>query len=175
MLVELSIDGDRRAFESLYRQWHPRWYRFCVRLLGHPQDASDVLQEAALHIATHIGRLRDPATFVSWAFTIIRRRAADRIRANQRQRVLTGALENEAATANEPAAQADDGGELASALAKLADDQANLVTLFYVYGLSVNELAGVFELPAGTIKSRLYRARQQLKTLLESEQEISDE
>ncbi len=132
-----------------------------------------MLQDASLHIATHIGRLRDPATFVSWAFTIIRRRAADHIRGNQRQRALAGALENDVAAAAD--GHGDDRDELHSALAQLSHDQANLVTLFYAYGLSVNELAGVFALPTGTIKSRLYRARQQLKTLLDDKQETANE
>lgn len=175
VLVELSIDGDKQAFERLYRHWHPRWYRFSLRLLGHPQDARDALQEAALHIATHIGRLRDPATFVSWSFTIVRRRAADRIRANQRQRTLAGALEHEAAVAQTSAHAAENNDELSHALARLPDEQANLVMLFYVYGLTVAELAGVFALPVGTIKSRLHRARQQLRDLLENNQGNTNE
>jgi len=172
VLVELSMSGDAEAFDQLLQYWYPRWYRFCARLVGHSQDAKDVMQEAALHIATHIVRLRDPGRFIPWSYTIIRRRAADYVRSNQRQRTLKDALKVEAESAQYEATLDDSNDELANAMAKLSDDQANLVTLFYAYGLSVNELASVFDLPPGTVKSRLYTARQTLKTFYEKTGEL---
>ena len=86
--VSQAAAGDKRAFELLYRRWHPRLLRLANRLTGHPEQARDVLQNAAMTIARDIHKLQDPSKFSAWAYTIIRRRAADFINKAVRQREL---------------------------------------------------------------------------------------
>ena len=84
--VGQATAGDRRAFDLLYRRWHPRLLRLASRLTGHADQAQDVLQEAALTIARDIHKLQEPSKFSAWAYTIIRRRAADHINKAVQQR-----------------------------------------------------------------------------------------
>lgn len=75
-------DGDRHAFELLYKRWHAPLLRFAYRQIGHADSAKDVMQDAALAMAKNIHRLSDPDMFSNWAYTIVRRRCADHIKAN---------------------------------------------------------------------------------------------
>lgn len=158
--------GDRRAFELLYKRWHAPLLRFAYRQIGHSEAAKDVMQDAALAMAKNIHRLNDPDMFSSWAYTIVRRRCADHIKANIKDRDLKAqfAAKPEAGAAIESA----EAMSIRQGLAKLPETERLLLTLFYVEGLTGAELAAAMDLPLGTIKSRLFAARQHLKTLYET-------
>ena len=68
--VGLAVEGDRQAFELLYRRWHPRLLRLAGRLTGNPDEARDVMQDSALTIARDLHKLREPALFSAWEYTI---------------------------------------------------------------------------------------------------------
>ncbi len=161
-----AISGDSRAFELLYKRWHAPLLRFAYRQMGHPESAKDVMQDAALAMAKNIHRLNDPDMFSSWAYTIVRRRAADHISANIKDRALKSSFEQEAQTA----ASDQTGTSLAlrQGLAQLPEDQRLLLTLFYVEGLTGPEMSAAMGVPVGTIKSRLFAAREHLKSLYEN-------
>lgn len=158
--VGLAIEGDRAAFESLYRRWHPRLLRLARRLTRHPDEALDVLQEAALTIARDIHKLRDPARFSPWAYTIIRRRAADHIGKAVRRREHESALVQDDIDAAE-----DENLSLRQALLRLSETDRLMLTLFYLDGLRGTEMAAALGIPLGTLKSRLFTARQKLKSI----------
>jgi RNA polymerase sigma-70 factor (ECF subfamily) len=162
--VGLAADGDARAFDLLYRRWHPQLLRFAYRLTGNPDEARDVMQEAALTIARDIHKLRDPARFSAWAYTIVRRRAADHIEISVRARKLASDMP-------EPDIQigAEARLSLRQALARLPESDQLMLTLFYVDGLRGTEIAAALGIPLGTLKSRLFTARQKLKTIYETE------
>lgn len=164
--IILSIGGDRRAFELLYARWQPRWLRFATWLVRNQDDALDVTQEASVAIARNIHRLKDPALFKAWSFTIVRRRAADHVRGAINARRLATALLQESETQS---AEPEACTSMADLLALVDKNDQHLLALFYVYGLSVAELASVLEVPAGTVKSRLFHARGRLQRAYELE------
>jgi len=152
--------GDKGAFDLLYRRWYPRLYRLACRLTGHPDEARDVLQEAALTIARDIHKLEDPGKFSAWAYTIIRRRAADHIaKAVRRREVESHALE----TISFPVPEDD--LSLRQALARLPETERLMLTLFYQDGFLGTEIAAALGIPLGTVKSRLFKARAHLKSI----------
>jgi len=161
-----ASQGDARAFALLYKRWHGPLLRFAYRQTGHSESAKDVMQDAALAMAKNIHRLNDPEMFSNWAYTIVRRRCADHIKANIKDRNLKETY----------AAQPENGAIIEAAetltirqgLAKLPETERLLLTLFYVEGLTGTELAAAMGLPLGTVKSRLFTARQHLKTLYET-------
>ena len=159
-------EGDQRAFELLYKRWHAPLLRFAYRQMGHSDIAKDVMQDAALTMAKNIHRLNDPDMFSNWAYTIVRRRCADRIKANIKDRTLKANFAAE--PEKRAAAISADAMSIRQGLAKLPDTERLLLTLFYVEGLTGSELAAAMGLPIGTIKSRLFAARQHLKTLYET-------
>lgn len=160
----LAAEGDRKAFDLLYRRWHPRLLRFAYRLTRNSDEARDVMQDASLTIARDIHKLRDPEKFSAWAYTIVRRRAADHIDRSVRARNLTSEMPEP-----ETGIGADIKLSLRQALSRLPESDRLMLTLFYVDGLRGTEIAAALGIPLGTVKSRLFTARQNLKTIYETE------
>lgn len=173
----LAIEGDKRAFTLLYKRWHPRFLRFACRLSGNPEDGRDILQDAAVTIASNIHKLKDPARFSAWAYTIIRRRGADHISANIRRRQLHSNLSERAdtiASRNEAETYQIRDLNLKQALDQLADTDRLLLTLFYLDGLTGAEMAAAMGVPLGTIKSRLFNARKKLHAYMHTTPQIGE-
>ena len=169
LLVLRCQDGDEQALAALVQRWQERLWRHAFRLTGRRDAAADVMQESWLAIVRGIGRLKDPACFRAWAYRIVTHRAADWTRRVQRQRKL---LENVAAETPQPQQPATPGDDedvnlLRDAMRKLPAERRALLSLFYLDELSIGEIATVLSIPAGTVKSRLFHARGELKSLLE--------
>jgi RNA polymerase sigma factor (sigma-70 family) len=167
--VVLARGGSSAAFGQLVVRWSPGLHRHARRLLRDSERAADVVQDAWLNIARGLGRLDDPARFAAWAFAIVTRRCVDAMRRGLRERRLTAAAVNEAAVAasDDSTTAADARLDLAAAISRLPLDQRLLVSLHYGEGLGVDEIAAAHGVPPGTVKSRLYAARQALRTYLE--------
>ncbi|MEO1324276.1 MAG: sigma-70 family RNA polymerase sigma factor [Pseudomonadota bacterium] len=167
LLVTLARAGDRKAANRLAARWYPRLMRTALRLVRDRQDAEEAVQEAWAAICRGWPRLSDPAMFPGWAFGILRRKCVDRIRTAQRDRTRTAPLE----AAPEPSqpARGELQVEIDQALASLSDDHRLAAILFFGEGLSLNEIAAVTGVPVGTAKSRIFKARQHLKSCLKGE------
>ncbi len=163
-LVSLAMDGDLQAFEQLYRRWHLRLLRHANRLLGEPEQARDVVQLAALAIARNIHRLKSPAGFGPWAYTIVRNRAADQIKRNQRDRALKDAVAAVPTTSAEADPNQSRSHELRDLIASLAPIDREILSAFYLDQMSLQQITDCFDIPIGTAKSRLHNARNRLRT-----------
>ena len=159
--VVLAQEGDRQAFELLYRRWHPKLLRLACRLLGEPEAA----QDAAMTIAKNISRLQDPSRFSAWAYTIVRRRVADHISKAVKTRDLKQKLIHTSIDVAD--VSADEKLTLKQGLSHLSEAEQLLLKLFYTDGLKAVEIAAAMGIPLGTVKSRLYKARQNLKSIYE--------
>lgn len=162
LLVTLVQAGDRRAGQRLAARWQPRLARTARRLLGDEEAAIATVQECWLSILRGIDSLRDPSRFAPWAFGILRRRCADRIRSAQTDRKHGGEFATEPAIA----ATAEDSLAIREAFAALPPDQRLAAQLFFVEGLTLAEIAEVQDVPVGTAKTRLFHARRKLKAAL---------
>ncbi|MFK8017204.1 MAG: RNA polymerase sigma factor [Gammaproteobacteria bacterium] len=158
--ASMASAGDPAAFERLYRRWHPKLLRFAARLLGNRDDAKDVMQDAAIAIARQIHRLSDPGLFGPWAYTIVRRRAADHIQRSVRVR-RASASARDAPVPVPP--DTDEQLALRQALDRLSPDDRLLLTLFYLHDMTGPELSAAMGIALGTLKSRLFDARARLK------------
>ena len=168
-LVVLVQGGSRDAFDRLARRWTPRLVRYATRTLGRPELARDIVQETWIGAIRGLKHLTDPAQFPAWIYSIARRKCIDVIRGNQRQRRLIVSAQAESAAA--PAIDSSGGAEgdvvdLAAAISQLSAEQRDVVHLFYGEDLSVEEVGMVLGVPSGTVKSRLYHARESLKKYL---------
>lgn len=157
-----------RALELLARRWHPRLLRDATYLTGDAEAARDVAQEAWIGIARGVRRLQDPARFRSWAHRIVVHKSRDWIR---RERAKRHAVQRAADQAEQPAAEQprDDIARLRAALAELPADQRTVLSWFYLEEMSVREIAAALSIPAGTVKSRLYHARNALRSCLKED------
>lgn len=169
-LVLRSQDGDGEAFELLVARWQPRLLRHARHLLGGESGAVDaaheVVQEAWLAIVRGLGRLEDPARFRTWTYRIVSRRCVDRLRRRHRDRQLTQTVAQDASESS-PADAPDH--DLPAALRRLDPMHRCVLELKYLDGLSVREVAEALGVPVGTVKSRLFHARDRLKRTMEME------
>ena len=168
-LVVLSQTGSRDALDRLARRWTPRLLRYARRVLGGSSEAAeaarDVVQDTWIGAIRGLRGLRDPAQFPAWIYGIATRKCADTIRANRRRRTL--ATESAVAGSDwEAEVAADRQIDVAAAIRALPPMHRAVVHLFYREDLSVDEIAAVLGVPAGTIKSRLHHAREALRRQL---------
>ena len=166
LLVTLVWAGDRRAAERLARRWQPRLLRTARRLLLDEDAALAAVQESWLAILRGVNSLRDPAAFPAWAFSIVRRRAADRIRHMQAGRARDGG-QVDALPLTAPDERTEERLAILQAFATLPAAQRLVAHLHYVEGLTLSEIAMAANIPEGTAKSRLFHARKQLKRALD--------
>lgn len=170
----LAMDGDREAFDRLYRRWHPRLLRHALRLTGDAEDARDVMQDAAMALVRNIHRLRDPDQFGPWAYTIVRNRTASFIQRSVRERETRQALADEA-EAPGPIQTDTRSGDLIALISTLTLADREVLSAYYVDGMSIAEIAACLAIAPGTVKSRLHTARAHLKTAFETEEGASDD
>lgn len=159
-MAGLARLGDRLAFEKLVKHFGPRLFSHAYRLLGHREEARDVVQEAWIEIARGLPKLRDDSAFMAWAYRITSRRAARQIDRNIKTRALGAGLP-------EPQAAFEDASSVRAAIEHLSPAQAATIRLFYLEEMSLREVAVAMDVPMGTVKSRLSSARNQLKPYLE--------
>ena len=156
---------------ALIARWQPRLGRLAWRLTGEREAARDIVQDAWLTIVRRINRLDDPARFRSWAYRIVSNRCVDWTRRRVVQRKATIELQSTASSAfDESTITPDAVDELArmrDALRELPDNQRAILSLHYLDEMSVAQIAQVLGLPEGTVKSRLFHARNRLKQAME--------
>ncbi len=159
--------GNRKAWETLLRLWYPMLKRFALARVGHREDAQDAVQEALLKMAAGVGSLRDPAAFPGWAYRIVERRCADQLRyRHKRGQRPAGEPVPEGVGVHSDNASADLFSDMHNALQRLKPDSYLVVHLYYLHDLGLDEIAAITRTPVGTVKSRLFTARQSLKRYL---------
>ena len=165
LLVTLIRAGNTEAGERLAVRWQPRLLRTARRLLNDQEQARDAVQEAWFGICRGWMILDDPAKFPAWAFSILHRKCADRIRIAQKQRVHE--------TDTDADVPIESGVEnalsVSQALAQLSADMRAAAVLYFSEGLTLAEIATATGVPVGTAKSRIFHARQKLKAILDGE------
>jgi len=173
-LVVNSQLGDRAAFNQLLQEWQGRLLAYAVRRLGSGDAAAEVVQECLEGVVRGIQRLRDPGAFPAWCYRMLERRCVDYLR-----RALTEKrfLDRDADAERFASGETEDFTCLVEkqltveqALAHLEPAIAVTLKLYYQEALSIAEIADILEIPAGTVKSRLFYARRVLAALLEESQ-----
>ncbi|MCP9949503.1 RNA polymerase sigma factor [Actinomadura madurae] len=160
LLVVRCQLGEPEAFAELVDRWHVPVWTFVRRMLD-AERAGDVAQEIWVAVLRGLPRLADPGRFRPWLFTIARRAVLDRLR----HEYTTAERPGEAGEppSEDLAEQVVDRTELVAALADLPILEREILILFYLEDLSIAECAQICAVPAGTVKSRLHRARRRLR------------
>ena len=169
LLVMRCQGGSRESFDLLVRRWQRPLWRYARRLTSSNDAAWDVMQETWIAILRTIRKLNDPAWFAAWAYRIVRNKSADHVRSTGRQRHLVDALA-ERQGANRESPCEDPGDAVAKALRQLPADRQELLVLKYSGDLNVIEIAVVLGIPAGTVKSRLHHAREELRRIMKGDE-----
>jgi RNA polymerase sigma-70 factor (ECF subfamily) len=169
--------GDSSAFETLVRRHERRVFRLLLRMLGTREEAEDAAQEAFLSLHRHGHRFRGEARFSTFIYRVAanaalnRRRSLGRARAREKELALRQATGSDLpASPRDPEGSAS-GAQLQAlvqeALLELPGDLRMAVVLYDIEGQSYKEIAQALGIPEGTVKSRIHRARNALRGLLQ--------
>jgi RNA polymerase sigma factor (sigma-70 family) len=177
-LITLARNGDKNAFGLLAQRYQIPVQRFAVRLTAGDNNASDLAQEAMLEAYRSLGNLRNPERFKSWLYGIMlnvyRSSLRDRKIAFFSLEAIIQGLHFFPAPFSTPVLTPEKIAEeneqyqiVLGAVNALSPGDRDIILLFYYAQLSLLEIVKMMNLPAGTVKVRLHRARQRLKAVLE--------
>jgi RNA polymerase sigma-70 factor, ECF subfamily len=168
-LVERFRRGDREAFAELVGRYQGPVYNAAFWVLRRTDDASDICQTAFLKAAERIDDYDPKYKFFSWLYRIALNESLNLRRDRGREEALDGAAELQASDADGPEEQMQArqrSRRLREALMKLSANDRIVVSLRHFSELSYAEIADVLDIDEKTVKSRLFEARQRLRTLL---------
>ena len=167
-LLAAAHKGDEGAFHELVDRHAERLFRLAFSLVGSAADAEDVVQATLMGAFEHLGRFEDRSTVKTWLTRILVRQVARHHRRRSRRWETSLANGSDAAAARgEPMAEASNRRlDVRQALDRLSSEHRQVVVLREFEGMSYDEMAEAVGVPQGTVESRLYRARQELKDLL---------
>lgn len=170
-LVQRYQQGDKEALRILIRQFHPRLEQQIYYQTRDKASVQDLVQESWYAIINGLESIEIRISFDVWALSIARRKAIDWIREQQRSRKKL----NNILTESEPFEIASEEEELdinlerrvklKLAITTLPQSQRIVLSMFYLENYSIKEIAEVIEISVGTVKSRLYTAREHLKEI----------
>ncbi len=177
-LVSRAQDGDTLAFAELVRRYQVPVVHFCQRMIGSLQDAEDIAQECFVRLYRSLSRLTPKAKFTTVLFGIARNLTLNAIRdAERRGKSKTISLTKESENAEwhipdtrqnpERAAQIGEMEDMIQqALMDISPEHREMILLRELQNLDYDEIAKITKSPKGTVKSRLSRAREQLRLRL---------
>lgn len=172
-LVRRMKKGERAAFDELYEQYYDRLYRTACMITGNRADGEDVTQETFIKAYVNCDKLKKDEQFRYWLYRILNRTAWQVAQKHAKERPDERILElADTSTVDSPAVkvlQDEQERVVAEAVRKLEYRQRTTVILYYYNGLGTKEIARVMGCMEGTVKSRLFTARKNLRTLLSEE------
>ena len=176
-LTSLAVQGDRTAIESLLAQLRPMVVRYCRarlgRVSGHYHIADDVAQEVCIAVLAALPRYRDLGRpFASFVFGIASHKVADALRSSVRSAVPTQDLPDgpdEGPGPEETVVRHTEAAQARELLARLPDNQRELLILRVVSGLSAEETGNVLGMSAGAVRVAQHRALARLRQLADLE------
>lgn len=178
-LIQRCREGDLAAYGPLVREYQDRVYNLCLRMCGHRAEAEDLAQEAFVRAMESIGRFDGRARFYTWLFRIAVNVVISARRKSRRsttfsidghdedaQSSASPRLASDVEPPDESAEKREKKEFVLEALASLDEEYRCVITLRDVESFGYDEIAEILEVPIGTVKSRLHRARLALRKKL---------
>ncbi len=169
LLVIQCQSGDKKSFTLLVKRWHIRLCKHAYRYTHDVEASKDIVQDSWQIIMKRIHSIKNPNSFGSWALTIVTRKSLDWLRKNKVESAqLTEYLDmnkesmvDDTVNTNETVIII-----LKKAIYQLPANHQIVLTLFYTEEYSIQEIANILHISVGTVKSRLFTAREKLKQIL---------
>lgn len=186
VLIERSQRGDRTAFDDLVRRHERRAYQYAYRLTSNPEEAADVVADAFIRVYGALANFKGNSAFSTWLYRIItncfldlRKKDKSRLTTSLDQAVI-GQSDQEMERQIEDSSPGPDlisernqrERAVEDAVQALPEYQRAMIVMYHAEDLSYEEIAEALDLPIGTVKSRLNRARLQLRELLVKDSEL---
>lgn len=166
-LVAATLAGRTEAFGTLVERYDRSVYNLCLRTLRDTEEAKDVTQEAFFKAFRGLRTFKAGSKFSTWIFSVAYHACCDRL--NRRKRFADAELTERADAGPGPEAavqRAEEARVLRAAIDALPEKYRAVITLYHLQGHQYDEMARVLNLPMGTVKTHLFRAKEQLRRTL---------
>lgn len=178
VLVKAHVNGDRTAFEVLFRKYRDVVHRLVYSIVRDDTLVQDVVQEVFLLVYRHLHKFRQDAAFKTWIYRIAVNEAIRHIARNKRWQPLPDAeIDSSTATTLVVSSvgetperimiEQEQRERVGEAIATMKAHHRLILNLYYLEELPVQEIARILDMPEGSVKSRLFYARDALKKVLE--------
>ncbi len=185
LLIERAQKGDRNALDTLVRKHERRAYQYAFRLTSNPDEAADVVSDAFVRVYSALQNFKGQSAFSTWLYRILTNCYLD-IRKKEKSRQAMSLETTLTTDEGEVERQIEDEGPsphllyergereraVQDAVGQLAEYQKAMIVMYHAENLSYEEIAEALDLPIGTVKSRLNRARLSLRQLLVPDEEL---
>ena len=154
-------DGNAAALDKLVSLWQKKLWRYVFRLTTDVHASWDITQQCWLEIIKGLGKLHNSASFKAWAYRIATNNSIDWLKSKcKNQHISLDSIEIDCY-------QKNDDLRVKELIQRLKNDSRVVLSLYYFEQLSIPEISVVLNIPQGTVKSRLFKARCELKLLWE--------
>jgi RNA polymerase sigma factor (sigma-70 family) len=165
-LLDRARAGEPAAIEALIELHQPDIRRFAFKVCRTPEDAEDAVQHTLYVVLTKIGGFRKAAKFTSWLFTVVKNECLRLLRRRPTESLDEGTIARTQTAPNEILDQRQIAASVAAAIAGLDPEQRWVFVMREVEQLSAIEVAAALHLSIPAVKSRLHRAREQMRVTL---------
>jgi len=174
-LIDLAVQGDRSAFTALVEMNQERLFASMIQVTGSPDEAEEVVQEAFIRAFIKLDTFQRNSQFFTWLYRIAFNSALTRKRRNRVRVSLDHWRESNGLEVADPADAVDEPmlrqervNRVRAAIQILSEDHRTILVLREMQERSYEDIAEILEISIGTVRSRLSRARNQLKVTLEA-------
>ena len=177
-LIGECLAGNTSAFGVLVRRHQDRLFNSVLRMVDQADDAEDVVQEAFLNAYQSLNSFKGDSEFFTWLYRIAfnaaitlrrKRKAVVSIEGDSEGKSAEPIDPSEYSRPGEAAERSDEDAQLLSAMQRLSPEHRSVLVLKDLEGQKYEDIAAILDVPIGTVRSRLHRARLELRDLLGSE------
>ncbi|MED4651536.1 sigma-70 family RNA polymerase sigma factor [Bacillus pseudomycoides] len=171
-LVKKARKGDDAAFEQLISLYQDQLYRTAYLYVQNKEDALDIVQETVYKAYLSIEQLKKPNYFLTWLTRILIHNAYQLLSEKKKVKKIEDGREADTyGVMPNKLHQIEQNIDLQEAIQKLDENYQTVIILYYYHDLSINKIAWQMNIPEGTVKTYLHRARKALKNLLGGSEE----
>ena len=184
-IIKRCKNGDREAFNILITEYQSKIINIAYGIMGDKEDAYDAAQETFVKIYKSIGTFQGKSSFDTWIYRVTTNMCMDLLRKKSRTIVsvsidaamdtgedeVKADIPDSAPTPEEQMESSETVRLVRDAINGLSDEYRQIITLYDIEGFSYDEIVSILNIPSGTVKSRLSRARKALKKVLSENKE----
>jgi RNA polymerase sigma-70 factor (ECF subfamily) len=171
VLIRLIASGDREAMRMLFARHSARVFHFIVRLIGQNSVAEDLASEVFIDVWRNAGQFEARCQVSTWLLAIARYKALSWLRSratDQLDDAIAGAIEDPADNPEVSCSKIDTRALLRKCLTQLSPAHREVIDLIYYHERSMDEVAAILQIPAPTVRTRMFYARKRLAELLKA-------
>lgn len=185
LLIKQAQNGSIAAYEMLIRKYEKTIYQLCLKMLKDPEEAYDAAQEACIKIWNQLSHFKSESKLSTWIYRLTVNQCLDILRKNKRKLIQLSSYQEEEThqeekleagqsiweDMSEVMARQEANEVLMQGISELKEDYRDILILRDIEEKGYEEMAEILSISLGTVKSRLFRARQSLKKILEQDKE----